>query len=75
MDLNRRENCIQAFKEAFGEGREDWDRLRREGRARQQKSENEPKFGKMMATYPTGVRIAENLGLGKPEAMDIGEEE
>ena len=48
-----------AFKDAYGEGREEWSRSYREGRKTRRKSEDAPRIQEMSGAYPTGVRIKE----------------
>jgi len=48
-----------AFKDAYGEGREEWTRSYREGRKSLKKSENAPRINEMSGAYPTGVRFKE----------------
>ena len=48
-----------AFKEAYGEGREEWSKAYREGRKTAQKSEDAPRWDEMTGAYPTGIRIKE----------------
>jgi hypothetical protein len=47
------------FKDAYGEGREEWTRSYREGRKRLNKSEDAPRINEMSGAYPTGVRLKE----------------
>ena len=48
-----------AFKDAYGEGREEWTRSYREGRKSLRKSEDAPRINEMSGAYPTGVRLKE----------------
>ena len=48
-----------AFKDAYGEGREEWARSYREGRKSLKKSEDAPRINEMAGSYPTGVRFKE----------------
>ena len=48
-----------AFKDAYGEGREEWTRSYREGRKSLKKSEDAPRINEMSGAYPTGVRLKE----------------
>ena len=57
-----------SFQEAFKEDRQDWDRAWREQRVLEGKSEDAPRFDNMVATYPTSVRIRENLGIADKTA-------
>ena len=59
----------ESFQEAFKEDRQDWDRAWREQRVTEGKSEDAPRFDNMVATYPTSVRIRENLGIADPSAV------
>nr|BDD47539.1 hypothetical protein 111 [Pelagibacteraceae bacterium] len=49
----------EAFKDAYGEGREEWARSYREGRKSLKKAEDAPRIQEMMGSYPTGVRTKE----------------
>ena len=49
----------EAFKDAYGEGREEWTRSYREGRKSLKKSEDAPRINEMSGAYPTGVRLKE----------------
>lgn len=48
-----------AFRDAYGEGREEWAKAYREGRKSAGKSENAPRIDEMAGAYPTGIRIKE----------------
>lgn len=48
-----------AFREAYGEGREEWSKSFREGRKSAGKAENAPRIDEMAGAYPTGIRIKE----------------
>ena len=48
-----------AFKDAYGEGREEWARSYREGRKSLGKAEDAPRINEMSGAYPTGVRLKE----------------
>ena len=62
-------NLSESFQGAFTEDRQDWDRAYREERILKGQTEDAPRFSQMSATYPTSVRIRENLGLANPEAI------
>ena len=65
---------IDAFKQAYGEGREDWSRAYRATRESQGKSENAPRIEEMGGAYPTGVRIMEALGKSDKKAETVRED-
>ena len=67
-------NLSGSFQEAFKEDRQDWDRAWRSQRAMEGKSEDAPRFDNMVGTYPTSVRIRENLGIADPSAMSARKE-
>ena len=48
-----------AFRDAYGEGREEWSKAYREGRKSAGKAENAPRIDEMSGAYPTGIRIKE----------------
>ena len=50
---------LDAFREAYGEGREEWAKAYREGRKSAQRSEDAPRWDEMTGAYPTGIRIKE----------------
>ena len=50
---------FDAFREAYGEGREEWSKAFRESRKSQGKSENAPRIDEMSGAYPTGIRLTE----------------
>ena len=62
-------NLSESFQSAFTEDRQDWDRAYREERILKGKTEDAPRFSQMAATYPTSVRIRENLGIADSDAM------
>ena len=64
----------ESFQEAFKEDRQDWDRTWREQRVLEGKSEDAPRFENMVATYPTSVRIRENLGMADKTAAAVRRE-
>ena len=49
----------ESFRDAFGEGREEWSRSFREGRKGLGKAEQSTRWDEMTGSYPTGVRIKE----------------
>lgn len=49
----------EAFKDAYGEGREEWTRAFRQGRKAEGLAENAPRMTEMTGAYPTGIRLAE----------------
>ena len=52
---------MDAFRQAYGEGREDWAQAYRQGRDNQGLSEDSTRLEEMTGAYPTGTRIAENI--------------
>lgn len=50
---------FDAAREAYGEGREEWAKAFREGRKKEGKTENAPRWTEMMGAYPTGIRTGE----------------
>ena len=52
-------NFLDAFSDAFSEGREEWTRAFREGRTAKEESENAPRWTEMTGAYPTGIRAVE----------------
>ena len=65
---------IDAFKQAYGEGREDWSRAYRATRKSQGLDENAPKMTEMTGAYPTGIRVMEALGKADPQAAQVRED-
>ena len=47
---------FDAAKEAYGEGREEWSKAYREGRKKQEETENAPRWSEMTGAYSTGIR-------------------
>ena len=68
MADTRLQNFVEAFSTSFGEDREDWARAFREERSLKGQTEDAPRFQQMAGTYPTSVRIRENLGIANPTA-------
>lgn len=60
-----------SFQKAFAEDREDWAKINRVDRASRGKTEDGPKFSLMAATYPTSVRLRENVGIANPESAEL----
>jgi hypothetical protein len=60
-----------SFQKAFAEDREDWAKVNRIDRAERGKTEDGPKFSLMAATYPTAVRIRENMGVANPQSAQL----
>ena len=52
---------IRSFRDAYGEGREEWAKAYREGRQASGKSEDAPRINEMTGAYPTGIRIKEAI--------------
>lgn len=52
---------IRAFRDAYGEGREEWAKAYREGRQSAGMTEDAPRINEMTGAYPTGIRLAEAL--------------
>ena len=50
---------IRSFRDAYGEGREEWAKAYREGRQAGDKSEDAPRINEMTGAYPTGIRFKE----------------
>jgi len=50
---------FDAFRDAYGEGREEWSKAYRESRKAQGKSESAPRIDEMGGAYPTGIRLTE----------------
>jgi len=69
MADTRLKNFVEAFSNAFGEDREDWARAYRNERSILGQTEDAPRFEQMSATYPTAVRVRENLGLANSSAQ------
>ena len=61
----------ESFQEAFKEDRQDWDKTWREQRVLEGKSEDAPRIDVMMTTYPTSVRLRENLGMADATAAQV----
>jgi len=49
----------RAFRDAYGEGREEWAKAYRDGRQSAGKTEDAPRLDEMTGAYPTGIRMAE----------------
>jgi hypothetical protein len=52
---------IRSFRDAYGEGREEWAKAYREGRQSAGMTEDAPRINEMTGAYPTGIRLAEAL--------------
>ena len=50
---------IRSFRDAYGEGREEWAKAYREGRQASGVSEDAPRINEMTGAYPTGIRFKE----------------
>ena len=50
---------IRSFRDAYGEGREEWAKAYREGRQASSVSEDAPRINEMTGAYPTGIRFKE----------------
>ena len=50
---------IRSFRDAYGEGREEWAKAYREGRQASGASEDAPRINEMTGAYPTGIRFKE----------------
>lgn len=64
-------NFLDAFADAFGEGREEYSRAMREGRTAQQKSENAPRWDELAGTYRTGIRATETANEMAGKLADL----
>ena len=51
----------RAFRDAFGDGREEWAKAYRDGRQSAGMTEDAPRINEMTGAYPTGIRLAEAL--------------
>ena len=51
----------RAFRDAYGEGREEWAKAYRESRQSAGKTEDAPRIDEMTGAYPTGIRLMEAL--------------
>ena len=65
---------IDAFKQAYSEGREDWNRAYRTSRTEGGLTEDAPRVTEMTGSYPTGIRIMEALGQADPKKAQIRED-
>lgn len=69
MAKSEARGLIDAFKQAYGEGRENWSQAYRQGRDNAGLSEDSTRLQEMGGAYPTGIRIMENInantGLGE----------
>ena len=74
MATPRARGFIDAFRQAYGEGREDWGRAYRTLRDDRNLSENAPRMTEMSGAYPTGVRLMEAAGFGKRDAQLVRED-
>ena len=61
MATREARGLIDAFKQAYGEGREDWNRAYRTERSEGGKSEDASRITEMTGSYPTGIRVMEAL--------------
>ena len=52
---------IRSFRDAYGEGREEWAKAYREGRQAAGASEDAPRINEMTGAYPTGIRFKEAI--------------
>ena len=67
MATREARGLIDAFKQAYSEGREDWNRAYRTSRTEGGQTEDAPRITEMSGSYPTGIRIMEALeDLGVP---------
>ena len=62
MATREAKGLIDAFKQAYGEGREDWNRAYRTSRTEGGLTEDAPRVTEMTGSYPTGIRVMEALG-------------
>jgi hypothetical protein len=62
-----------SFQTAFAEDREDWAKINRVDRESRGSTPDGPKFSLMAATYPTSVRIRENLGTANKQSAQLRE--
>ena len=69
MATNKARGFIDAFKQAYGEGREDWNRAYRTERSESGKSEDASRITEMTGSYPTGIRIMETLEPVLPKSL------
>jgi len=51
----------RAFRDAYGEGREEWAKAYRDGRQSAGKTEDAPRIDEMTGAYPTGIRLMEAI--------------
>ena len=62
-----------SFQKAFAEDREDWAKINRVDRENRGSTPDGPKFSLMAATYPTSVRIREDLGTANEQSAQLRE--
>ena len=74
MATSKARGFMDAFKQAYGEGREDWNRAYRTERSESGKSEDASRITEMTGSYPTGIRIMEALGQADPKKAQIRED-
>ncbi len=53
------DDFLPSFRDAYGEGREEWSKAYREGRKSAGQAENAPRIDEMTGAYPTGIRLKE----------------
>ena len=74
MATSKARGFMDAFKQAYGEGREDWNRAYRTSRTEGGLTEDAPRVTEMTGSYPTGIRIMEALGQADPKKAQIRED-
>ena len=74
MATSKARGFMDAFKQAYGEGREDWNRAYRTDRSESGKSEDASRITEMTGSYPTGIRIMEALGQADQKKAQIRED-
>ena len=63
----------RAFRDAYGEGREEWAKAYRESRQSAGMTEDAPRIDEMTGAYPTGIRLMEALqDLDRKKANSTG---
>ena len=61
MATRQARGFMDAFKQAYGEGRQDWAQAYRQGRDNAGLAEDSTRLEEMTGAYPTGIRVMENL--------------
>ena len=74
LDKVNRQQFMQAAQKEYGLGRDDYGKAYRTERTKRGLSEEAPRGEQIFATYPTSIRIRENLGIANPAGTEARNE-